>query len=100
MASTIKLNNDHKALLSVINYDRKCDATIWSITDVLIVQATGFSFGTHSQWGFQSMVRHGEALWLISGSGRKKMKKVTSCVCIDNTSFIITRSVVSMRLSL
>ncbi len=22
---------DHKALASVVNYDRKCDATIWSI---------------------------------------------------------------------
>ncbi len=31
MASTIKLNYDRKALASVINYDHKCDATIWSI---------------------------------------------------------------------
>ncbi len=31
MASTIKQNYDHRASASVINYDRKCDATIWSV---------------------------------------------------------------------
>jgi len=31
MDSNIKLNYDHKALASVVNYDRKRDATIWSI---------------------------------------------------------------------
>jgi hypothetical protein len=50
MASTVKLNNDCEALPSVINYDRKCDATIWSVNqmsscDVFIIQATG-SFTT------------------------------------------------------
>ncbi len=30
MASTIKLNNDSKVLATVINYNRKCDNTIWS----------------------------------------------------------------------
>jgi hypothetical protein len=32
MAGTIKLNYDRKALASVVNYDRKRDATIWSIS--------------------------------------------------------------------
>jgi hypothetical protein len=31
MASTLKINYDHKALASVVNYDRKHDATVWSI---------------------------------------------------------------------
>ncbi len=31
MASTIKLNYDPKALASVVNYDHKRDATIWSV---------------------------------------------------------------------
>ena len=31
MANTIKLNYDCKALASVINYDRKHGATIWSV---------------------------------------------------------------------
>ncbi len=31
MASTIKLNSDHKALACVVNYDCKFDTTIWSI---------------------------------------------------------------------
>jgi hypothetical protein len=37
MASTIDLSNDCEALASVINYDRKRDATIWnSQSDVII----------------------------------------------------------------
>jgi hypothetical protein len=32
MASTIKLNYDHKTLACVVNYDRKRDATIWRIS--------------------------------------------------------------------
>jgi hypothetical protein len=37
MASTVKLNNYCEALPSVINYDRKRDATIWnSQSDVII----------------------------------------------------------------
>ncbi len=31
MVSIIKLNYDHKALACVVNYDRKHDATIWSV---------------------------------------------------------------------
>ncbi len=31
MTSTIKLNYNCKALAIVVNYDRKCDATIWNI---------------------------------------------------------------------
>jgi hypothetical protein len=42
MASTIKLNYDCKALASVINYDRKCDVTIWSVTDIVIYNRNMF----------------------------------------------------------
>ncbi len=35
MTSTIKLNYPHKALACVINYDHKCDATIWSVNLML-----------------------------------------------------------------
>jgi hypothetical protein len=31
MASAIKPIDNHKALTSVINYDRNCEATIWSV---------------------------------------------------------------------
>ncbi len=31
MASTIKFNYNRKALAGDINYDCKCDATIWSM---------------------------------------------------------------------
>jgi hypothetical protein len=31
MASTIKLNYDNKALATVVNYECKRDATIWSV---------------------------------------------------------------------
>jgi len=31
MASIIELNYDCKAVASVLNYNRKCDDTIWSI---------------------------------------------------------------------
>jgi len=31
MASTVKLNYNHKALASAIKYDHKCDATILSV---------------------------------------------------------------------
>ncbi len=31
MGSTLKINYDRKALASVVNYDRKHDATIWSV---------------------------------------------------------------------
>jgi hypothetical protein len=44
MASTIKLKYDHKALASVVNFDHKCDATIWSVPydhKTFKVQATG-----------------------------------------------------------
>jgi hypothetical protein len=37
MVSTIKLNFDHKALASVINYDRKCDTTMWSMNLTLSI---------------------------------------------------------------
>ncbi len=46
VASTIRLNCNRKALLSVINYDRKCDVNICSINlviydrNVFIIQAT------------------------------------------------------------
>jgi len=42
MASTIKLNHDRKALASFINYDRKCDATIWSIPRIIIYNRKTF----------------------------------------------------------
>jgi hypothetical protein len=52
MASAINLNYNHKAIASVVNYDCKCDATIWSvnltstftIVNVFIIQATADSF--------------------------------------------------------
>ncbi len=31
MTSTIKQNCDHKVLASVVNYDDKCEATIWCV---------------------------------------------------------------------
>jgi hypothetical protein len=31
MENTIKLNYDCKALAKVVNYDRYCDTTIWSV---------------------------------------------------------------------
>jgi hypothetical protein len=48
MATIIKLNYDHKALASIINYDRKHGATIWNVPyniiydrKTFILQATG-----------------------------------------------------------
>ncbi len=37
MAISIKLNYDHKALASVVNYDRKRDTTIWSVKSDIII---------------------------------------------------------------
>ncbi len=42
MASTIKLYYDFYVLASVVNYDRKCDATIWSITTIIIYNRKTF----------------------------------------------------------
>ncbi len=44
MASTTKLNYDCKAFASVVNYDHKCDTTIWRITKGVFTQA---------MWGWQ-----------------------------------------------
>ena len=49
MTSTIKLNYDHKALASVVNCDRKCDATIWSVPYDHNLQLYNFYSTGHSQ---------------------------------------------------
>ncbi len=53
MASTIKFNYNRKALACVINYDCKCDTTIWSMViydrNMFIKQVTGQRF-PHSKW--------------------------------------------------
>ncbi len=49
MVNTIKLNYDCKALDIAVSYDRKCDATIWSvnltlsftIVNLFIIEGTG-----------------------------------------------------------
>ncbi len=37
MSCTIKLNYDRKDLAGVVNYNRKCDATIWSVNLSIII---------------------------------------------------------------
>jgi hypothetical protein len=68
MASTIKLNYDRKALASVINYDRKCDATIWLIPTIII-----YSCKTFIVQAMISDSRLGRFLFSFNNEG---------CVCI------------------
>jgi hypothetical protein len=43
MASTTKLNYNHKGLASVINYNRTCDITILSILKIVIYDHKTFT---------------------------------------------------------
>ncbi len=56
MVSTIELNYVCKALASVNNYDRKCDATIWSVNLTLSFTIVNL-FIKEGTGGFQNVDR-------------------------------------------
>ncbi len=65
MASALKLNYNCKALASGINYDRKCDATIWSINLISLFTTVIFSlYKPLLEWFVQGTLKGEVSLYI------------------------------------